>query len=303
MGGRGTTAQARERGRLPGRPSDPAPTGGNDVITGVNLRMPARRTALPALLLTATALLAVPASPALAAPPSRPDSGAATLGEAYGPGGERPDRRDAAAPRENHGSGEATARTPAPEQPGGRHDPGPHPGGPQDHRVHGMPDPPAPPTGPPPPDRTPVSGVLPPLRPGAPAAPTGPPPAPHPETAPQQPAPSPSPSVPPSVAPRSPEHGRTPARSLPAAHAETAHRAAPDTRPVPREEATVPGPAEEDAVADDGTEAGEAGQGTGQQELARSSGRSLHVLPLGGGLIMVGLGLGLVFLALRVRRI
>ncbi|WP_306455071.1 hypothetical protein, partial [Streptomyces albidoflavus] len=36
------------------------------MITGVNLRMPARRTALPALLLIATALLAVPASPALA---------------------------------------------------------------------------------------------------------------------------------------------------------------------------------------------------------------------------------------------
>ncbi|MBP3078719.1 hypothetical protein WP39_14975 [Streptomyces sp. 604F] len=301
MGGRGTTAQARGRGRLPGRPSDPAPTGGNDVITGVNLRMPARRTALPALLLTVTALLAVPASPALAAPPSRPGPGSVALGDAYGPGGERPDRQDAAAPRDHHGTGEATARTPAPEQSGGgrRHDSGPHSGGPQDHRVHGMPDPPAPPTGPVPPDRTPASGVLPPLRPGAPASPTGPLPAPHPETAPRQPAPSTSPSVPPSPAPRSPEHRRDPARSFPAAHAETAHRAAPDTPPVPREEPAVPGPAEEDAVADDDPEARE----TGQQELARSSGRSLHVLPLGGGLIMVGLGLGLVFLALRVRRI
>ncbi|MGW8943389.1 hypothetical protein [Streptomyces koyangensis] len=269
------------------------------MITGVNLRMPARRTALPALLLTATALLAVPASPALAAPPSRPDPGSAALGEAYGPGGERPDRTDAAAPRDHDGSGE----TPAPARPGGRrHDPGPHSGGPQDHRVHGMPDPPAPPTGPPP-DRTPASGVLPPLRPGTPAAPTGPPPAPHPETASLQPAPSTSPSAPPSPAPRSPEHRRDPARSLPAGHAETAYRAAPDTPPVPREEAAVPGSAEEDAVADDAVEAGEAGQTTEQRALARSQGRSPHVLPLGGGLIMVGLGLGLVFLALRVRRI
>ncbi|AXQ55996.1 hypothetical protein [Streptomyces koyangensis] len=266
------------------------------MITGVNLRMPARRTALPALLLTATALLAVPASPALAAPPSRPDPGSAALGEAYGPGGERPDRTDAAAPRDHDGSSE----TPAPAQSGGRrHDPGPHSGGPQDHRVHGMPDPPAPPTGPPP-DRTPASGVLPPLRPGTPAAPTGPPPAPHPETASRQPAPSTSPSAPPSPAPRSPEHRRDPARSLPAAHAETAYRAAPDT---PREEAAVPGSAEEDAVADDAVEAGEAGETTEQRALARSQGRSPHVLPLGGGLIMVGLGLGLVFLALRVRRI
>ncbi|MGW9378522.1 hypothetical protein ACWHAO_10850 [Streptomyces albidoflavus] len=274
------------------------------MITGVNLRMPARRTALPALLLTATALLAVPASPALAAPPSRPDPGSAALGDAYGPGGERPGRTDAAAPRNHHGSGEATARTASPAQPGGRrHDPRPHSGGEQDHQVHGMPDPPAPPTGPTPPDRTPASGTLPPLRPAAPAAPTGPPPAPHPETASQQPAPSTSPSAPPSTVSRSPEHRRDPARSLPAAHAETAYRAAPDAPPAPREEAAVPGPGEEDAVADDETETGEAGQGTGQQEPARSSGRSLHVLPLGGGLIMVGLGLGLVFLALRVRRI
>ncbi|MEU6108562.1 hypothetical protein ABZ853_09200 [Streptomyces albidoflavus] len=275
------------------------------MITGVNLRMPARRTALPALLLTATALLAVPASPALAAPPSRPDPGSAALGEVYGPGGERPDRTDAAAPRDHQGSGESSARTAPDEQPGAgrRHDPGPYPGGAQDRRAHGMPDPPAPPTGSTPPDRTPVPGALPPLRPAAPVAPTAPPPAPHPETASRQPAPSTSPSAPPSPAPRSPEHGRDPARSLPAAHAESAYRAAPDTPPAPREEAAVPGSAEEDAVADDAVEAGEAGRNTEQRALARSQGRSPHVLPLGGGLIMVGLGLGLVFLALRVRRI
>ncbi|MFB8416402.1 hypothetical protein ACFC63_12970 [Streptomyces albidoflavus] len=262
------------------------------MITGVNLRMPARRTALPALLLIATALLAVPASPALAAPPSRPDPGSAALGESYGPGGERPDRTDAAAPRDHQGSGETAART-APDE---------HPGGAQDHRTHGMPDPPPPPTGSTPPNRTPMPGALPPLRPAAPAAPTAPP-APHPETASRQPAPSTSPSAPPSPAPRSPEHRRDPARSLPAAHAESAYRAAPDTPPAPREEAAVPGSAEEDAVADDAVEAGEAGRTTEQRALARSQGRSPHVLPLGGGLIMVGLGLGLVFLALRVRRI
>ncbi|MEY6568522.1 hypothetical protein AB8B12_27050, partial [Streptomyces sp. PGLac3x] len=111
------------------------------MITGVNLRMPARRTALPALLLTATALLAVPASPALAAPPSRPDPGSAALEDAYGPGGERPDRVEATGPRDHQGSGEATARTAPPERPGAarRHDPGPHSGGPRDPRPPGMP--------------------------------------------------------------------------------------------------------------------------------------------------------------------
>ncbi|NEE38955.1 hypothetical protein G3M53_77875, partial [Streptomyces sp. SID7982] len=116
MGGRGATARARERGRLPGRPSDPAPTGGNDVITGVKPRVSARRTALPALLLTATALLAVPASPALAAPPARTEPAAATTGGAAGR--EQPDRAETADPWTRvPGSGASTGQGARPEPP------------------------------------------------------------------------------------------------------------------------------------------------------------------------------------------
>ncbi|WP_436737825.1 hypothetical protein [Streptomyces sp. BBFR102] len=270
------------------------------MITGVNLRMPVRRTALPALLLTATALCAVPTSPALAAPTARPDSGSASMGDASGPGRDRPGRTGTVDPRAPApGSGESADRPVPPERPGQaqRHDPGPRLDGMRDHHAQGVPDPSAPPTGSASSGSAPVVGAVPPLRPGATLIPAGPPEVPSPEAPPHQPEPSASPSAPPSPTPRTPEHRRESVRSLPAAHAESAYRAAPEAPPAPREEETGPDLAREDAAA------GEAGRSTEQRAMARASGRTLHVLPLGGGLIMVGLGLGLVFLALRVRRI
>ncbi|MFD5027579.1 hypothetical protein [Streptomyces sp. NPDC058373] len=267
--------------------------------------MPARRTALPALLLTALALLAVPADPALAAPPARPDPGPSTVGNAAGAGRERPGRTDPGAPwgrSPGFGESETAGRTGMLGHPrdAHRHDPGTESALPQDHHPLGMLDPPRPPARPAPPDRTPSPEATPDL-PGAAVDPTGQ--LPGVEAVPREPEAAASPSAPPSPSPHPREHRREPAQSLPAPHGETAYRAAPHTSPVvPRDQGADAGPTEEDA-ASDVAEAPGTGQSTEQRAMARTSGRSLHTLPLGGGLIMVGLGLGLVFVALRVRRI